>query len=73
MHCEYSVDVNQISMGNKLGSWMRQFFNFDIITFYDVMTTYDNINWKISLKSLTYENFMGMCHLPLILLNYCKI
>ena len=48
MHCEYVVDVNQISMSNKLGSWMRQVFNCDIITFYDVMTTCDSINWKIA-------------------------
>ena len=48
MHCEYVVDVNQISMSNKLGSWMRQVFNCGITTFYDLMTTCDSINWKIA-------------------------
>ena len=60
MHCEYIADVNQISMGNKLKSWMLQFLSFDIITFYDVMITYKRINWKISLKGLTCEKFIGM-------------
>ena len=68
MHCEYVVHVNQISMGNKVGSRMRQVFNFDIITIYDVMTTYDSINWTISFKGLTCENFLGMSHLLLQLL-----
>ena len=68
MHCEYVVDANQISMGNKLGSWMRQVFNFDIITFYDVMTTCDSMNWKISVKGLTCEDFLLMSHLLLQLL-----